>query len=205
MLLKKKVNSFWISSESVQIKAQNCCTLTHKIPECTWYAPVNIHTPINETISLHSTYLWTDPASFIFIWCSVHVIQATDPFTQHGFANRIDAVRTVHNTNCRLLPIGWAGRWARLICPEWAENSGCLKSVMIFLVHRCMVKARKRVWVFSPDPEQNPYLLSARCYPWVHSFSSIWVGRSPIWIWVVDIWRSASVAGVLWTWDTRWP
>ncbi len=144
--------------------------------------------------------LWTDPDSFIFIWCSVRVIQATDPFTQCAFSNRIDAVHTVHNTNCRLLPIGWAGRWAGLICPEWAENSGWLKSVMIFLV-----KARKRVWVFSPDPEQNLYLLSARCYPLVHSFSSICVGGSPIWIWVVDIWRSASVTGVLWTRDTRWP
>ncbi len=87
--------------------------------------------------------LWTDPVSFIFIWCSVHVIQATDPFTQCAFANRIDAVRTVHNTNCRLLPIGWAGRWAGLICPEWAENSGCLKSVMIFLVHRCTGEGKK--------------------------------------------------------------
>lgn len=133
------------------------------------------------------------------------VIQATYPFTQRAFANRIDAARTVHNTNCRSLPIGWAGRWAELIHPEWAWKQWMhQKSVMIFLVYCCMVKNERRE---RKSMSVLPRVWAKLQLPFSFTLCprSICVGRCPIWIWVVDIWRSASVAGVLWTWDTRWP
>lgn len=132
------------------------------------------------------------------------VIQATYPFTQRAFANRIDAARTVHNTNCRSLLIGWAGRWAELIHPEWAWKQWMLEKcgdLLSLLLHSEERETRKKEYeCFTQGLSKTIITFSFTLCP-----RSICVGRSPIWIWVVDIWRSASVAGVLWTWDTRWP
>lgn len=121
-------------SKWVQNMCKNGCTLTSNshspIPNNTQrYASVNAHK--QDHLSSIQCGLWIDPASLIFIWCSVFVIQATYPFTQRAFANRIDADRTVHNTVARFLLAELEGGRSWSI-PNGLGNSGCFKKKKVW-------------------------------------------------------------------------